>query len=68
MPVPGAEVPEPPAAPEPAPAPSGDLPEGDLDCSDFETQAEAQAVLDADPSDPHGLDGEGDGIPCESLP
>lgn len=77
-PVPGAEAPEPPAAvPEPAPAPepapsaeppSGDLPPRDLDCSDFATQTEAQAVLDADPSDPYGLDGEGDGVPCESLP
>ena len=79
VPLPEAEVPEPPAPPEPAPppepvpAPSGDPPpgeppQGDLDCSDFATQAEAQAVLDADPSDPHGLDGEGDGVPCESLP
>jgi hypothetical protein len=25
-------------------------------------------VLDADPSDPNYLDGEGDGIACESLP
>jgi hypothetical protein len=25
-------------------------------------------VLDRDPSDPNNLDGEGDGIPCESLP
>ncbi len=83
VPVPEAEVPDPPAAPEPsaepapppepAPAPPddpppADLPQGDLDCSDFATQAEAQAVLDADPSDPHGLDREGDGVPCESLP
>jgi LPXTG-motif cell wall-anchored protein len=43
--------------------------QGDLDCSDFDTQQEAQAVFDADPSDPHGLDGsDGDGIVCESLP
>lgn len=48
-----------------APAPSGG---GDLDCSDFATQREAQTTLDADPSDPNGLDGEGDGVPCESLP
>lgn len=41
---------------------------GDLDCADFATLREAQAVLDADPSDPNGLDGEGDGIPCEDLP
>jgi micrococcal nuclease len=52
----------------PAPAPSGTSGGGDLDCSDFSTQQEAQAVLDADPSDPNGLDGEGDGVPCESLP
>jgi hypothetical protein len=31
---------------------SEDLPLGDLNCSDFATQEEAQAVLDANPSDP----------------
>ena len=41
---------------------------GDLDCSDFATREEAQEVLDADPSDPNGLDGGGDGTACESLP
>lgn len=45
-----------------------DPPAEDLDCSDFATQEEAQAVLDQDPSDPHQLDGDGDGIACESLP
>lgn len=41
----------------------------DLDCSDFATQEEAQAVYDQDPSDPHGLDGnDQDGLVCESLP
>jgi hypothetical protein len=44
----------------------------DLDCSDFEHQEEAQAVLDEDRSDPHrldgGPDGPGDGVACESLP
>lgn len=40
----------------------------DLDCGDFDTQEEAQEVLDADPSDPHGLDGDGDGVACEHLP
>jgi micrococcal nuclease len=40
----------------------------DLDCKDFRTQREAQAVLDADPSDPHRLDRDKDGIACESLP
>src|SRR5215210_943423 len=41
---------------------------GDLDCADFATQEDAQAVLDADPSDPNGLDSEGDGVACEGLP
>jgi hypothetical protein len=41
---------------------------GDLDCLDFATREEAKAVLEEDPSDPNYLDGEGDGIPCESLP
>ena len=42
---------------------------GDLDCSDFATQAEAQAEYDSDPSDPNGLDGAPqDGVACESLP
>ncbi|GAA5126105.1 hypothetical protein [Pseudonocardia adelaidensis] len=44
----------------------------DLDCSDFDFQEEAQAVLDADRSDPHrldgGVDGAADGVACESLP
>jgi excalibur calcium-binding domain-containing protein len=44
----------------------------DLDCSDFDYQEEAQAVLDADPRDPHrldgGSDGPADGVACESLP
>ncbi len=41
---------------------------GDLDCDDFATQAEAQQHLENNPSDPDGLDSEGDGRPCESLP
>ncbi len=40
----------------------------DLDCSDFATQEDAQAVYDRDPSDPNGLDEDGDSIACESLP
>lgn len=43
-------------------------PDGDYDCSDFETRAQAQAVLEATSGDPHGLDGDGDGVACESLP
>jgi hypothetical protein len=40
----------------------------DCDCADFDTQAKAQACLNADPSDPFHLDGDNDGSPCESLP
>jgi hypothetical protein len=40
----------------------------DLNCSDFATQAEAQAVYNADPSDPNNLDRDKDGIACETLP
>jgi hypothetical protein len=40
----------------------------DLDCEDFLTQEEAQAVLDADPSDPHNIDPNKDGIACALLP
>src|SRR5690349_529314 len=40
----------------------------DLDCADFAFQEDAQAVLIADPSDPHGLDPDHDGIACEALP
>src|SRR5215207_7343690 len=56
----------PPSAP--PPTPPEDVPTGDLDCADFDSQEEAQAVLERDPSDPNYLDGEGDGIACESLP
>ena len=40
---------------------------GDLDCADFASQEEAQAELEADPSDPNGLDADSDGIACEEL-
>jgi hypothetical protein len=39
-----------------------------FNCSSFATQEEAQAELNRDPSDPHGLDGDNDGIACEELP
>jgi len=39
----------------------------DLDCGDFASQREAQAVYDADPSDPNDLDGDDDGIPCGAV-
>ncbi len=41
-------------------------------CSNFQTQAEAQEVYDtcktAEQPDRHGLDRDGDGIACQSLP
>ena len=40
----------------------------DLDCEDFETQEEAQAVLDEDPEDPNNLDPNRDGTACALLP
>ena len=44
----------------------------DLNCADFSTQAEAQACFDyckgRGYGDIHGLDGDNDGIACESLP
>lgn len=41
--------------------------ETDLDCADFDTQEEAQEAHDEDPSDPHGLDRDDDGVACETL-
>lgn len=46
---------------QPAPASAADL-----DCGDFSSQAEAQESLS--PGDPHGLDGDSDGIACEDNP
>jgi micrococcal nuclease len=39
-----------------------------LDCASFETHEEAQRVYEQDLSDPHYLDGDGDGVACEDLP
>ncbi len=39
----------------------------DLNCEDFPSQAEAQAVYDANPSDPNNLDADGDGQACEEF-
>jgi hypothetical protein len=70
----------PPAAP-PAPGPATIAPpppgtgfdaarfirSGDAyNCPDFASQAQAQAVLRADPTDPNRLDADRDGIACES--
>jgi micrococcal nuclease len=57
-------------SPSPAPAPSGGG-GGDRDCSDFSSQREAQAFFEAEGGpgrDPHRLDGDNDGLACESLP
>ena len=40
---------------------------GDCDCSNFQTHATAQQVLEADSGDSHRLDGDSDGVACESL-
>lgn len=49
-------------------APEETVSEGDLyDCADFSTQAEAQAVLESDLTDPYGLDEDGDLEACEEL-
>lgn len=43
--------------------------EPDKDCSDFSSQEEAQQYYDdAGPGDPNGLDRDGDGVACETLP
>lgn len=39
----------------------------DCNCSDFATQEEAQKVFERFPNDPYKLDGDGNGIACESL-
>lgn len=47
--------------------PSRYIGQGDrYNCADFASQAQAQAVLRADPSDPNRLDTDRDGIACES--
>ncbi len=40
----------------------------DYNCSDFKTQAEAQRIFNSSPGDPYKLDGDSDGVACESLP
>jgi micrococcal nuclease len=60
-------VPEPTPEPAPQPAPEPEAPAvpsgGDVDCSDFSSEAEATPYLL--PGDPHRLDGDGDGRACE---
>lgn len=69
-----------PTTPPPAPEPSSPPPVriqprtpaytgGDKNCSDFSTQRAAQRFFESQgPGDPHGLDRDGDGVACESLP
>ena len=66
-----------PTSPIPTPAPASPntfdpgsyVGKGDwFNCSAFRNQAQAQAVLRADPSDPNNLDTDRDGIACEALP
>jgi len=40
----------------------------DLNCSDFSTQEEAQDEYESEYGDPNYLDGDDDGVACESLP
>jgi micrococcal nuclease len=61
---------EPGVRPAPEPAPRA-APAGDRDCSDFATQAEAQAYFrrrGGPQADPDRLDGDHDGQACDSLP
>lgn len=46
----------------------GPISTGDTDCSDFDTQAEAQKYLSAQSGDPDLLDDDDDGRACEWLP
>ncbi|WP_369053881.1 LGFP repeat-containing protein [Kineococcus terrestris] len=50
------------------PAPAAADHSDDRNCSDFAWQEDAQAWLEAHPGDPDDLDGDDDGVACESLP
>ncbi len=41
--------------------------DGDYDCSHFDTQEQAQYVLEDTAGDPHRLDADDDGVACETL-
>jgi micrococcal nuclease len=58
--------PESPAASQSA-SPESEV-DSNLDCASFEAHEEAPRVFEQDPSDPHYLDGGGDGVACEELP
>ena len=50
-----------------APAPRQYERSPDLDCAGFGSREEAQAALDADPTDPGDLDADADGVACNEL-
>ena len=50
----------------PVAGPSGA--DGSYNCDDFGSHAEAQAYYEQQNGDPDGLDRDGDGLACESLP
>ena len=61
--------PSPSASPAPTFDPYRYVGQGDAyNCTDFASQARAQAVLRADPRDPNKLDANADGLACESNP
>lgn len=60
----GGATPVPPTATPGTPPAAGDI----FDCSDFMNQETAQVILEADPTDPHNLDPDVDGLACEELP
>lgn len=49
-----------------APRTTTATPPPDLNCSDFSSVEEAQAELERDSTDPHGLDSDNDGLACEA--
>ena len=55
-----------PESTEPSEATRSAAPARDYDCDDFESQEEAQLYLA--PGDPYGLDEDGNGVACETLP
>ena len=64
----GKSTPEPSPKPVPIPTPG---PKNTHNCSDFDTWSEAQSFFESEGgpgSDPHKLDGNDDGIACQSLP
>jgi len=71
--LPNGDEPEPTERKTDAPADDGvDIPpvpaDGDYNCGDFDTQEQAQTVLERNFGDPHRLDGDGNGEACKSLP